>query len=291
MLLPAMLVLAATVPHGQARHGDGSALPRPLLPVSAEPAAATGPASPAGEDGSAASGGIIDERLEASARKVAAKAAHAARESLRGQSITLGPTFSVVDIKFFRDEKFADGPSPSAKMTDNGRLTLFLRYQTEETYFIEAPMQVGFFRFGYNFISYFMTFKTEKQETLDEIFGEDLGTGASGEVLGFAPFLFVVLGPLYPGTEIYWKTGAGIGVAVLRYEADVLYRNNQSPNSSRERLSDKDYAPNFFQQALWELDIGNWVLTFQISQITGSTQTGGFFYNERSLSLGYGITF
>lgn len=281
------LVLLPAVIWGQVP-GEASAppAPAPVLFLSNLLAAD----DPSREEDAAQPAEGLGEVMEETA-KVLAKAVEKTKESIRGRSLTLGPSFTLTDFQLFRDEKFSDGTTPKAKLTDNGRLNLFQRFQTEESYFVEVPMQVGFLRLGYNFITYLTFFETDKQEVLDGVFGEELGTGASGHVIGFAPFLFMVIGPLYPDTEIYWKTGLGVGVASIQYEAVVLFRNNRSPQTSRERLSDSDFNLSIFSQALWELNWERWVLTFQITRLTGDTQNGYFKFLERSLSLGYTFTF
>ena len=232
-----------------------------------------------------------EDRIGRTVKDSMEKAGEISREIFGGQAVLLGLALSSAKLNLFRNESFQDGRTPSAKLTNNGELGPVARYTTSETYLWEHPMRTGWFRFGYDFEVSYTSFQTDRQETLNVIEGEDLGTTSSGKMLATGAMIFVRLGPLYPDGDIYWKGGGGGGVGWIDFEADVLFRNNLSDETSRERVSHDSLSPNLYLLGLWMLEWGNWQFIYIERNLRGNTNFGTFFFTETSTILGYTLRF
>jgi hypothetical protein len=225
------------------------------------------------------------------AAQTASEAAQRVESRLEGQVITLGAGYGRTDFRLTRSRKFSDGSTPEAAMSDNYELVLLLRYNTPESYLIDLPMREGRFRVGYNLVTRLSHFRTMFQETGNSLIGEDLGTHASGTVLGAAPVAFMLIGPLHEGGKLFWKAGFGLGAALIDFEGDVLFRNNQSSETSRERVGRHPRSLNLYVHTFWTLEWENWTLLFLNDDIRGNIQIGSVRYKSNSLSIGYRFVF
>jgi len=268
-LLAALVAVGALLLPGGGLAADPEPAPQP-------PSATAAPPPPAG----------TPEEVRR-ALDTAAAGLEVVRQSVQGQNVTLGAGVVRTTFSLVRDRKFPDGTTPSAQTTDNGRPALVAAYQTAERYVGEWPLRVGHFRLGYNTVVKLISFHTNRQTTLNEAMGEDLGTSAEGTVLAVAPVFFMLLGPVYPHRAIFWKAGFGLGAALIDYEADVLYRSNVSPHTSRERVDGDPERLNPFVHTFWNLEWERWVLAFQNYDVRGSAPGGAFFFKQVSLSLAY----
>lgn len=185
---------------------------------------------------------------------------------LRGQSITLGLGYAQGSFKL-----------PLSTLTDNGAAEYIFEYDSTEKALLQWHMATGSGLLGLNLTGTLGHFRTDYQLVSSAVTGTDIGTGVSGNYLAGAPMLFVRFGPLYSGSEIYWKFGAGLGVGLMRYSGtaavDVSAPNPPviEPESSQgTRLA--EYIP-----VDWELQINHWNLIF----------TSKYFYVRSSPSATY----
>lgn len=213
------------------------------------------------------------------------------KRAFGGQEITVGVVNQTVQLNLFKDQKFSDGATPKAKLTNNGKLDLVLRYKTSESYLVEEEMRVGWFRIGYDFEVHFLRFRTDRQKLLNELEGEDIGTAVSGQMVGGGPLIFVRLGPLYPGSRFFWKAGGGAGAGLIRFEGNALFRNNASSQTSLEPVTHRASRLNLFVYGLWTLEWENWRLIVVENNLRGDTDFGRFLFQESSIILGYTLQF
>lgn len=213
------------------------------------------------------------------------------KRAFGGQEITIGAVNQTVQLKLFREQEFSDGATPKAKLTNNGKLDLVLRYKTSESYLVEEEMRVGWFRIGFDFEVHFLRFQADRQKLLNDLEGENIGTAVSGQMIGGGPLIFVRLGPLYPGSRFFWKAGGGAGVGLIRFEGNALFRNNASSQTSLEPVTHSASRLNLFVYGLWILEWENWRLIVVENNLRGDTNFGRFVYQEASFILGYTLQF
>jgi hypothetical protein len=273
VLLLALLLVGAAAAPASAQQAPAREEPLPGAPPATETAP---PAAP----------GTLEQ-----AGQSAAEVARRVESRLEGQVITVGAGYGRTDFRLTRDRKFSDGATPQANLTDNGELVLLLRYNTAESYLLDVPMREGRFRVGYNFVTRLSRFRTELQEVGNSVLGENLGTVASGTVLAAAPVAFMLIGPLHEGGKLFWKAGFGLGAALIDFEADALFRNNRSDETSRERVSQHPRNLNVYVHTFWTLEWENWTLLFLNDDIRGNIGIGSVLYKANSLSVGYRFVF
>lgn len=208
-------------------------------------------------------------------------------DALKGQSLIVGGGYTQATLKFpqFRGDR---GASPL--VTDNGRISLLLQYETPERYFLEYPLQGGRAAFGYNFVFNYGQIAVNRQLQTSAFHGADVGTEVTGDYLVAAPFVFLRLGPLYPDRAVFWKFGFGVGGAVVRLDGDIRPFNG-THGEDKESVSSKGAVPALFTTATWELDIENWLVIFQSLFLSGTADHDHFTYEVYSLSLGYRVRF
>lgn len=170
---------------------------------------------------------------------------------LRGQSITLGLGYAQGSFKV-----------PLSTLTDNGAMEYIFEYGSTEKALLQWHMATGSGILGLNLTGTLGNFRTDYQLIGSGVTGTDIGTGVSGNYLAGAPMLFVRFGPLYPGSEIYWKFGAGLGVGLVRYSGTAAFEE-PAPNPAliepegSQGTKWAEYIP-----VNWELQMGHWNLVF-----------------------------
>lgn len=170
---------------------------------------------------------------------------------LRGQSITLGLGYAQGSFKV-----------PLWTLTDNGATEYIFEYGSTEKALLQWHMATGSGILGLNLTGTLGHFRTDYQLISSGVTGTDIGSGVSGNYLAGAPMLFVRFGPLYPGSEIYWKFGAGLGVGLVRYSGTAAFEE-PAPNppliepQSSQGTKWAEYIP-----VDWELQMGHWNLVF-----------------------------
>ena len=205
---------------------------------------------------------------------------------LRGSSITLGGGYI--------QGTFKAGKGGSAlgntQLTDNGQLNFLLDYTGKEKALLQVPMKVGQFVVGWNFTATAGQFQANKQLLNSALSGTDLGTSVKGQYAAVAPSLFMRMGPLYPGKDIYWSFGVGAGGGATRYQGDAQFSGDPGLDQS---VGDKGrLKPTLYETAFWRLDVGHWVLVFNGKYfLIRDPNLASVSYEIYGLSLGYRITF
>lgn len=198
---------------------------------------------------------------------------------LRGQSVTLGLGYAQGSFKV-----------PLSTLTDNGAPEYIFEYGSTEKALLQWHMATGSGILGLNLTGTLGHFRTDYQLESSGVTGTDIGTGVSGNYLAGAPMLFVRFGPLYPGSEIYWKFGAGLGVGLVRYSGTAAFEQPApnppliEPESSRGTKW-AEYIP-----VDWELQMGHWNLIFSSKYFRVASSPNAT-YELYGLGLGYRFDF
>jgi hypothetical protein len=246
----------------------------PAVPPAAPAQGSEAPALPAAEENPAPGG-------------MAARAWQGAWDAISGQSVVLGLGYTQGTLKFPR---FRGDSGAQPQITDNGRITLLLRYETTERYFAEYPLRVGKAALGYNFAGSYSALDVDHQLQSSAFAGTNLGTSVKGDYLDAAPQLFVRLGPLYADRAVFWKFAVGLGAALVRMQGSVLPHNGTvaepavAVDSHGVRLAE-------YITVNWELQVEHWLLAFQSHYLAGRADTDPFTYEVYALSLGYSLRF
>lgn len=204
---------------------------------------------------------------------------------LQGQSIQLGLSYSQGTFKLSK-------PGTSSQLTDNGRTTLILDYTSPEYVIGKMPMKYGDAVLGLNFGGSYGQQKTEFQltPTSSAVIGQNVGSKVTGDYLAGAPFLYLRLGPVYPGTDSYWLFGYGPGLALYHFSGNPIFYTSQpgggilatpAPISSSAKLF-------LYQTWRWQFHYGNWDVLFTGRQISGRKVSG---YNASYEDYGLGIAY
>jgi len=208
-----------------------------------------------------------------------------AQEELRGSSVTLGAGYIQGTFKATKA-----GTPGNAQLTDNGKANLLLDYQGREKALARVPMKNGAFLLGWNLTATAGQFTADRQLVNSAFTGTNLGTSVKGQYAAVAPSLFLRMGPLYPGTEIYWSFGAGLGVAAAKYQGTAQFGGSAGPvlNAS----PGGGVKPALFETAFWQLDLGHWVVVFNSKYfLIRDANFSSTSYEVYGLSAGYRITF
>lgn len=219
---------------------------------------------------------------------------------LKGQSILLGlsytqGTFNMTGIK---------ASAGTAELTDNGHATAIVDYTSSEHVLTKMHMQYGDAVWGLNFVGSFGQQNTDFQTVPGQsvIVGQNLGSKITGDYLAGAPFLYLRLSPLYPGSDSYWLFGYGIGGALWHFSGlPITYVPNPAGGLTATAApfdsSTKLYA---YQTWRWQFHYGNWdvVATHReigtgIAGIIKPGQSGGYRVNYQDFGIGiaYNIHF
>lgn len=270
------LLLAACLSPVRALAVDASPAPPPAVPV-ANPVPATGPdqglALPAQEPAEEPAG-TGQEALQ-----VGQRVWQTTWESLSGQTLVLGAGYEQGTLKFL-------SPPHTAEITDNGRLTLLLRYETQERYVLRMPLRQGQLALGYDFIGSYGTLHVDRQLVSSAFVGQNLGTSVKGDYLVGAPQVFLRMGPLYPGRDVFWKFSVGLGGALVR-----LHGNAQDANGNTFSANTSGLHLDEYLTVGWELEVERWLLIFKSLYLAGKASSDRFTYEVYALSLGYAVRF
>ena len=206
--------------------------------------------------------------------------------SLRGSSITLGGGYIQGTFKAGK----AGTTQGNTQLTDNGQFNFLLDYTGKEKALLQVPMKVGSFLVGWNITATAGQFQANKQLLNSAISGTDVGTSVKGQYAAVAPSLFMRMGPLYPGQEIYWSFGVSAGGGAARYQGDAQFSGN--PGVDQAVGAKGGLRPTLYETAFWRLDVGHWVLVFNGKYfLIRDPNLAAASYEIYGLSLGYRITF
>jgi hypothetical protein len=208
-------------------------------------------------------------------------------DALQGQSVIIGGGYTQGTLKF---RKFRGDPAAQVQITDNGRLTLLLQYETSESYLLEVPLQAGRVAIGYNIAASYGGLEVDRHLSGNAFQGEALGSSVRGDYLVAAPLLFVRMGPLYPDRAVFWKFGVGVGGGLVRLQGQVLPYGG-TRGEALEPVDSKGAVATLFTTATWELEIERWLIAFKALNLAGKAGEDPFTYEVYSLSLGYKVRF
>ncbi len=219
---------------------------------------------------------------------------------LKGQSILLGlsytqGTFNMTGVK----------PSAgSATLTDNGHATAIVDYTSSEHVLTKMHMKYGDAVWGLNFVGSFGQQNTDYQTQPGQsiLVGQNLGTKVTGDYLAGAPFLYLRLSPLYPGSDSYWLFGYGIGGALWHFSGVPITFAPNPLGGLTANLTPFDSSSKLYlyQTFRWQFHYGNWDIVATHREIgTGfgsiikPGQTNGYKVNYQDFGIGvaYNIHF
>ena len=208
---------------------------------------------------------------------------------LQGQSILLGASYSQGTFKM------SNGGTKS-QLTDNGRATAIVDYTSAEHVLGKMGMKYGDAVLGLNFGGSFGQVNVDKQlnPLSSAIIGQNLGSKVTGDYLAAAPFVYMRLGPLYPGTDSYWLVGYGLGGALFHFSGNPLFYTQTAPNTflvTSEPISSTTKL-FLYQTWRWQFHYGNWDVLFTAKQIS-NRQVMGFntSYEDYGIGVAYNIHF
>jgi len=273
------LALATAVGVGQAYAAA------PLVPLADAPAVsaapATAPASePAAEDATPG--------LRATAEAVADRAT----QYLVGQSVFVGGGYTFDKLRVY---KLRGVPSENlgislVDMTDNGSWAPWVEYASAEKPLARPQFASGVLSLGYNFMATYSTFDLNRELVDNPFHGENEGTRVQGDFALAGAVLFARLGPLFPGSDIFWRGGVGGGAALMRYSGTVQVRQGIHFGEVHDVSGQADTLRPF-TTLTWDLQFGKWLVTFRSLAILagGGSEVTGF--ERNSLYLAYRINF
>lgn len=227
------------------RSGISAMLATGMMAAFSATAETTAGASPTAEP---ASLGLLDQALM----------------KLDEKSFTVGLAYLQVTYKSTHT-----GAAANAQITDNGAPSPILELNSKEKILHSWTLPLGGAIIGWDINASASAFDTRYQLVNSAFRGQDIGTRVSGGYLGLAPTLFVKMGPLYPGRDIYWKLGYGIGPALFQGSGTASFGGTiHDVGSSATTLA-------VYQAVNWQFQIDHWNLyiTGKIVLPQGSERT------------------
>ncbi len=213
-------------------------------------------------------------------------------ENLRGQSITLGGGYSRDKFSIYKLQGIPTEGLGIAlvDMTDSGTLTPYVQYDSAERPLASAPLKAGALTLGYNFTATYSTFDVNRELIDNPWGGEDRGTRVHGDFFLAGALVFARLGPLFPGSEVFWHAGFGGGGALMRYTGNVDVRQGQHFGELHDVSGGADNL-RLFTTLLWELQFGHWLVSFRTLTIGFGSSDEQAQLTRDSLSLAYNFQF
>lgn len=210
-------------------------------------------------------------------------------KSLGVPSLVLGGTYAQGTFKMYNSTQ-------RAELTDNGRTAPILDFVTPEHVLYSFPMKYGKGVWGFNFTGSFGQVNTRYQTVPggSVVVGQNIGSSVSGDYLAAAPFLYLRLGPILPGTDTYWMFGYGLGGALWHFSGNpVLY--SYQPNGTLLATSMPIGSSSklyLYQTWRWQFHFGHWDIRFEgrmldHHKINGYTTS----YENYGLGVAYTIRF
>jgi hypothetical protein len=195
--------------------------------------------------------------------------------TLDNESFTLGLAYSQATYKTTQASSNSE-----AQITDNGAPNPIIELNSSEKVLGKWPMKVGSAVLGWDINASASVFNTRYQITNSALRGQNIGTDVSGEFIGIAPILFLKIGPLYPGSELYLKVGGGIGPGWLKSSGTAKFNSTITPVGSS--------SPVFalYRTASWQFQMGHWY--FDILGKGFTTESGQHSSLE---SYGFGVAY
>ncbi|MGH8370112.1 MAG: hypothetical protein ACRESC_03935 [Gammaproteobacteria bacterium] len=205
--------------------------------------------------------------------------------SLGVPSIVLGGSYDQGTFKMYNHNS-------KAQLTDNGRSTPIIDFVSAEHILDTIPMRSGNAVWGMNFTGSFGEQHTSYQNVPggSGIIGKDLGSSVSGDYLAAAPFLYLRLGPIYPGTDSYWQFGYGLGAALWHFSGNPIFYTTQPDGSTLATSMPIGSTNKFFvyQTWRWLFHFGNIDIRFEGRSLSNRKLYG---YNTSFENYGIGIAY
>ncbi len=197
--------------------------------------------------------------------------------NLDNESLMLGLAYSQVTYKTRR----VNTPGYSM-ITDNGASNPIIELTSREKVLKEWPMRVGSAVVGWDINASASVFDTRYQLTNSALRGQNIGTNVSGGYIGVAPILFLKIGPLYPGSDLYLKVGGGIGPGLLKGSGTSDF------NGTINQVGSSSPVFALYRTASWQFQAGNWY--FDILGNGFSSGQHNSQYNSLE-SYGFGVAY
>jgi len=225
-------------------------------------------------------------------RAQAQAAVERAGQYLKGQSLTVGGGYTVDKFRVF---KLRGIPSEGlgiamVDMTDNGGLAPFVEYASAERPIASAPLALGALTLGYNLIASYSTFDVNRELVDNPFHGENFGTRVQGDFALAGAQVFARLGPLYPGSEVFWNAALGAGGALLRYSGTVQVRQGIHYGEFHS-VSGQPDTLRIFTSLNWDLQFGRWLVSFRTLAIGTGTSDEQVGLERNSVYLAYNFRF
>ena len=145
-----------------------------------------------------------------------------------------------------------------AQITDNGAPNAIMELNSEEKALTHWPLRGGNAVIGWNINASASAFDTRYQ-LIDSAFqGKDVGTRVSGGYIGVAPTLFLKIGPLYPGRNIFWRVSYGVGPALFQGSGTAQFSTPQGTIVSDVGSSTPVLA--LYQSINWQFQVDHWYI-------------------------------
>jgi hypothetical protein len=174
-----------------------------------------------------------------------------AMSKLEKASLTLGLAYTQVTYKTTHANAIGN-----TQITDNGAPSPIIELNSSEKILKSWPMHVGSAIIGWDINASASYFDTRYQLINSAFRGQNIGTKVSGGYIGVAPTLFLKMGPLYPGSNIYWKVGYGIGPGLFQGHGTALFNTPQGGVINNVGSSSAEFA--LYNAANWQLQVGHW---------------------------------
>jgi hypothetical protein len=170
---------------------------------------------------------------------------------LEKKSFTLGLAYAQVTYKTHHANAIGN-----TQITDNGAPSPIIELTSSEKILKSWPLHTGSAIIGWDINASASYFDTHDQLVNSAFRGQDIGTNVSGEFIGVAPTLFLKMGPLYPGRDIYWKVGYGIGPGLFQGSGTAQFNTPQGLVINKVGSSSAVFA--LYNAASWQLQVDHW---------------------------------
>lgn len=196
---------------------------------------------------------VIAERAQAdddtgqSAQPASIGVSNLLQFKLDNESFTLGVGYSQATFKTLQSNSTSE-----SEITDNGAPNPIIELNSSEKVLKKWPMKVGSAVLGWDINASASVFDTRYQITNSALRGQNIGTNVSGEYIGIAPILFLKIGPLYPGSDLYVKIGGGVGPGLLRSSGTADFNGTITPVGSASPVF------SLYRTASWQFQMGHW---------------------------------
>jgi len=198
---------------------------------------------------------------------------------LEKESFTLGLAYTQVTYKTTNPIAVRN-----TQITDNGAPSLIIELNSSEKKLGSWPLQVGSAIIGWDVNASASFFDTRYQLVNSAFRGTDIGTRVKGGYIGVAPTLFLKMGPLYPGSDIYWKVGYGIGPGLFKGSGTAQFNTSSGPVIADVGSSSFKFA--LYNSVSWQLRVNHWYVNIMGKWLL--PQDG---HNSSLESYGFGLAY